>query len=109
MLERIPSIEQRAISFKVKKEYLEEFKNKFNELLGKYFSFYDKEDIISSKLFGEGTPNELFNDAIGDYIAIAENSNKCLIIDDDDILNSQHAGYTDDEIYIPLIVIDKTI
>lgn len=109
MLERIPSIEQRAISFKVKKKYLEEFKNKFNELLGKYFSLYDKKDIISSKLFGDGTPNELFNDSIGDYIAIAENSNKCLISDGDDILNSQHAGYTDDEIYIPLIVIDKTI
>ena len=60
-------------------------------------------------MFGEGTTNELFNDSIGDYIAIAENSNKCLISEGDDILNSQHAGYTDDEIYVPLIVIDKTI
>ena len=31
-----------------------------------------------------------------------------LVSDGDERLVSQHAGYTDDEIYIPLIIIDKT-
>ena len=107
MLERTTSIEQRAVSFKVKKEFLEIFKIKFNKLFGDYFSLYDKNDIINSKLFGDGIPNELFDDAIGDFIAIA-NSNKCLITDGDNVLFSQHAGYTDDELFVPLIIVDKT-
>lgn len=107
MLERTTSIEQRTVSFKVKKEYLGKFVNKFNELFGDYFNIYNKSEILESNIFGYGTPNELFNDAIGDFIAIAESSNKCLIADGDKALFSHHAGYTDDEIFIPLIIIDK--
>ncbi len=108
MLERTPSIEQRAVSFKVKKEYLHTFADKFNELFGKYFKIYNKREIIESKIFGDGVPNELFDDAIGDFIAIAEDSNKCLTSDGSDALFSQHAGYTDDEVFVPLIIVDKT-
>ncbi len=108
MLERTTSIEQRAVSFKVKKEYQQDFVNEFNKLFGNYFKLYNKSEIIESNLFGDGTPNELFEDALGDFIAIAEDSNKCLVTDGDDVLFSQHAGYTDDEVYIPLIIIDKT-
>ena len=107
MLERTTSLEQRAVSFKVKEGLKENFKNKFNKLFGEYFTLYEKKDIIESNLFGEGTPNELFEEAIGDFIAIAETSNKCLVTDGDSVLVSQHAGYTDDEIYIPLIVVNK--
>ena len=34
-------------------------------------------------------------------------SNKCIITEGDEVLRSQHAGYSDDEIYVPLIIIDK--
>ncbi|MCI8273417.1 MAG: alkaline phosphatase family protein [Clostridia bacterium] len=106
MLERTTSLEQRAISFKIKEGYREQFIKEFNGNFGKYFKLYSKSEIIESHLFGYGEENELFREAIGDFIAIAENSNKCIITDGDDILRSQHAGYTDDEIYVPLIVID---
>ena len=106
MLERTPSIEQRAVSFKVKEGLQNKFREKFQELLGEYFSFYDKSDVINSQLFGDGKPNLLFNSAIGDFIAIAENSNKCLISEGDTVLFSHHAGYTEEEIFVPLIVID---
>lgn len=107
MLERTTSIEQRAVSFKVKKDYLNIFADKFNELFGNYFKIYSKAEILKYKFFGDGIPNELFDDAIGDFIAIAY-SNKCLITDGDEELFSQHAGYTDDEVFIPLIIVDKT-
>ncbi len=107
MLERTTSIEERAVSFKVKPEYSDTFKTTFDNLFGEYFTLYEKAEIIESGLFGDGTPNELFEDAIGDYIAIAENSDKCLITDGDVVLASHHAGYTDDEVYVPLIVVDK--
>lgn len=103
MLERTPSLEPRAISFKVKDEYLKIFKEKFIELFGNDFDLYSKNDIIESKLFGDGVENELFEPAIGDFIAISK-TNKCLLSDGDIELVSQHAGYTDDEIYVPLIL-----
>lgn len=108
MLERNTSIEQRAISFKVKDGMHKSFEEEFNKLLGNYFTLYKKDEIIKSKLFGDGKENKLFRIAIGDYLAIAEDSNKALVSDGDERLVSQHAGYTDDEIYIPLIIIDKT-
>ena len=108
MLERNTSIEQRAISFKVKDGMHKSFEEEFNKLLGNYFTLYKKDEIIKSKLFGDGKENKLFRSAIGDYLAIAEDSNKALVSDSDERLVSQHAGYTDDEIYIPLIIIDKT-
>ncbi len=107
MLERTTSIEQRAVSFKIKKEYYEQFPTIFNKYFGKWFNLYTKKEIIDSKLFGDGKEHKYFNSALGDYIAIAENSNKTLVTPGDDILVSQHAGYTDDEVYIPLIAIKK--
>lgn len=108
MMERTTSLEQRAVSFKIKDEFKSVFEKEFNDLLGEYFSLYSKDDVIASGLFGDGIEHEMFDTAIGDYIAIAETSNKCLIApDDNEILASQHAGYTVDEIYVPLIIINK--
>lgn len=107
MLERTTSLEQRAVSFKIKDEYKEKFVKEFDENFGKDFKLYSKKEVIDSHLFGYGEVNELFRDAIGDFIAIAEDSSKCLIADGDNVLKSHHAGYSDDEIYVPLIVIDK--
>ncbi len=105
MLERTTSIEPRACSFKVKKGLDNEFRELFINNFGKDFRLYDKEDIINSRLFGDGKEHEFFRDAIGDFIAIAY-SNKCLI-DNNNTFLSHHAGYTDDEIYVPLIVIER--
>lgn len=109
MLERTTSIEQRAVSFKIKDGMHQQFEKRFEELFGEFFNLYTKAEVIESKLFGDGNENLLFRSALGDYIAIAENSNKTLLTDGDENLFSQHAGYTDDEIYIPLIIVDKTI
>lgn len=103
MLERTTSIEQRATSFKVKKGKKEKFQKEFNKLFGKYYKLYNKEEIINSKIFGDGKESKIFKNAIGDFIAIAY-TEKTLVNIDDDILVSHHAGYTDDEIFIPLII-----
>ena len=107
MMERNTSIEQRACVFKIKNEYLEEFPKLFLEKFGDSFSLYSRDEVISSHLFGEGEEHPFFQDALGDFIAIADKSNKCLVSDGDDVLVSHHAGYTDDEVYIPLILVDK--
>ena len=72
---------------------------------GSDFDLYTMEDVINSKLFGDGEENTIFRDELGDYLAIAK-TNKTLLYIGSDILKSQHAGYTDDEIYVPLIVVN---
>ena len=103
LLERSTSLEERALSFKIKDGYHDLFIERFNNHFKDYYDLYDKNDIINSKLFGDGVEIKLFREAIGDYIAIAK-SNYAIVTPGDDLLVSQHAGYTDDEIYIPLIV-----
>ena len=76
--------------------------------MGTDFKLYDEQEVRDSHLFGDGKENELFRAAIGDFIAIAENSNKCILTKGDMEHKSQHAGYSDDEIYVPLIVVDRT-
>jgi len=103
---RNTSIEPRAVNFFIKPDKKEVFESLFNKYFGNDFDLYSKEDVINSKLFGDGDENEIFKDALGDYLAIGK-TNKTLLYIGSEELKSQHAGYTDDEIYVPLIVINK--
>lgn len=104
-LDKSPSIEPRATAYFVKEDKKEQFVNLFNNNFSEYYDLYTKEDVIASKLFGNGEENPIFADSLGDYLAIAK-SNKIIISKTHELYKSHHAGYTDDEIYIPLIVID---
>lgn len=99
------SLEPRATNFFIKADKKDKFVKLFNENFANDFDLYKKEDIINSKLFGDGEENKIFKSSLGDFLAIAK-TNKTILFNGDAILKSQHAGYTDDEIYIPLIVID---
>lgn len=101
---RTTSIEPRAVNFFIKPEKKEIFVELFNKYFGNDFDLYLIDDVINSKLFGDGEENEIFRDALGDYMAIAK-TNKALLHKGSIPLKSQHAGYTDDEIYVPLIMI----
>lgn len=105
-LKRTTSLEQRAVSFHIREDRETEFKKLFNEYFSNDFNLYSKEEVIESNLFGVGEEHPLFRNNLGDYIAIAEESNKCIIASGDEVLASQHAGYSEDEIYIPLIIIE---
>lgn len=102
-LDKNTSLEPRAVNFFIKAGKKEIFENLFNKYFGNDFNLYQKEDIINSCLFGTGEENEIFRDALGDYLAIAK-TNKAILYNGGEELKSQHAGYTDDEIYVPLIV-----
>ncbi len=102
---RNTSIEPRAVNFFIKPEKKEVFVELFNKYFGKDFDLYPMEDVINSKLFGDGKENKIFRDALGDYLAIGK-TNKTLLYKGSEVLKSQHAGYTDDEILVPLIVIN---
>ena len=104
-LERNTSLEPRAVNFFIKDNKKEEFPEIFNKHFKDDFDLYTKEDVINSKLFGTGAENEVFRDILGDYLAIAK-TDKTLLYTGSEILKSQHAGYTDDEVLVPLIIIN---
>lgn len=103
-LEKTTSLEPRAVSFHIKKSKKEEFKELFNSQFSNDFDLYTKEEVINSELFGNGEENTVFEYSLGDFLAIAK-TNKAILYEEDDELKSHHAGYTEDEIYVPLIVI----
>ena len=54
MLERTTSLENRAISFKIKDGYKDKFAVLFNQEFGRDFKLCDKEEVIKNNLFGYG-------------------------------------------------------
>ena len=107
-LVRMPSIEPRALNLFVKKEKREQFEYEFKKEFGDKFLLWTKEQVRHSKIFGNGTEHPYFEKMLGDYLAIA--------IDDLSIYNTReeadffigvHAGLTEDEMMIPLIIVEK--
>ena len=107
MLIRETSLELRAVNFFVKEDMLEDFKIEFNKLFSNDFILLTKQEVIDKKLFGDGIPNDKFYSCLGDYLAMAT-TNKAIM--DEYISNPNkglHAGITEDEVLVPLIIIDK--
>lgn len=96
-------LESRARGMFVKPGRQAEFEQLFDKYLGRDFMLVSAQDAIESKLFGDGTENGMFRDCLGDYIAIAT-GDKALLNPFNKVRKSHHAGYTDDEILVPLSV-----
>lgn len=101
-------LEGRMCTFRIK----EGKEKKIEELFSKYFKddfvLKTKEEVIKEKLFGDGTPNKYFESSLGDYFALAVGDKYFKYTKEGDYFKSAHAGFTIDEIQIPLIIIDKT-
>ena len=101
---RDTSLEPRAVNFFIKPKKKTEFVNLFDRYFKDDFDLFFMDDVINSHLFGDGEENEIFRDSLGDYLAIAK-TDKALLYNYKKEFKSHHAGYTDDEIFVPLIVI----
>lgn len=105
---RLPSIEPRALNLFVREEKREQFEKEFQKEFGDKFLLWTKEQVLERKLFGTGKEHPNFQGMLGDYLAIA--------VDDLSIYNTReeaeffigvHAGLTEDEMTIPLIIIER--
>ena len=76
----------------------------FNLYYGNDFYLFSKDEVIKNQFFGDGNMNFLYESAIGDFLAISKNK-KNLIEPNDILLKSGHGGISDDESYIPIIII----
>ena len=101
------SFEGRLCSFKIKDGREEEFVYLFNKYFSNYFVLMTKEELIDSKLLGNGTENKYFRDSLGDYFALAYSNKYFKYRNVGHIHKSTHAGLTEDEMKIPLIILNK--
>lgn len=107
LLERTTSIEPRACSFKIKNgmkdTFVKEFKNAFKD----DFMLLTKEEVDKLNLFGIGTKNDNYDAAVGDFLAVAKSTKNIKYDYNSHRFLSSHAGITESEMTIPLIVIEK--
>ena len=103
---RMPSIEPRALNLFVKPDKKEQFENEFINEFGDKFELWTKEKVIESKIFGIGIEHKCFRGMLGDYMAIAVDDLSIFNTKEEEkIFKGSHAGLTEDEMIIPLIVI----
>lgn len=106
MLTRKPSIEPRAINFFVKEEFIHQFKDEFNKNFQGKYVLLSKEEIYKSNTFGEGQKHKLIDMFIGDYLGIAVDK-YMFTLSGEKKYKAHHAGLTEDEMMVPLIIYTK--
>ena len=103
-------IESRSPAFIVKKGEEENFKNTFNKEFGKDFYLLSKEEILKYNLFGDcqkENEHELFESSFGDFMAFSKDYSRKALMTENARPVSFHGGYSDEEIYVPLIVVSN--
>lgn len=109
MLVLPPGIEGRCASFFVKSAQVDKFRKTFERKYGNDFRLYSHEEAKRIGLFGQGIIHDKFNDFIGDFIAVGiENTIihfKTTGGKEPHHYKGHHAGMSDEEMMIPLIVI----
>lgn len=106
MLESKALIEPRACHFFIKEGKKLDFEQAFFKYFVNDFILLSKNEAKAKDIFGIGTDHSLLEDPIGDYIAVGM-SDKYFVDDKNKEVASMSSGITEDEMFIPLIMIDK--
>ncbi len=107
MLKGDVSIDNRACSFRVKKEYIKEFPIELKRVLKDDFLILSSKEVDDKKLYGTGKENKYYKNGLGDYFAIGV-SNKSIRYDESVHMHkSAHSGITEEEMLVPLIIYSK--
>lgn len=105
---RMPSIEPRALNLFVKPGREKELEKEFQKEFGESFLLLSKEDVKEHQIFGPGKEHLRFDEMLGDYLAIATgNLSIYNSVEEKEKFIGVHAGMTEDEMRIPLIVVER--
>lgn len=108
MLQHQPTIEPRAVSFHVKPEWVKDFPAAFARHFGGHFLLMTGAEFIRDYL-GDGPTRPCVYDFVGDYMALATDT---WCIQDHrrgSVLKGVHAGLTEQEMLVPLIVVSRHV
>ncbi len=107
---RPPTLEARFITFFIKHDQKDVFKKSFLKYFGADFVLFTKQEFLSSGILGPSKMHALVSDFLGDFIAIAV-KNKSLRYTTGEkefcSLKADHAGFSKDEMTVPLIVLEE--
>ncbi len=106
MLDGDISIDNRACSFRIKKEYKKEFLYAIKRLLKDDFLYYTKKELIKEKLYGNGLENKYYRTGLGDYFAIGISDVSVRQSSKSSLSVSSHSGLTEDEMLVPLVIVN---
>ena len=100
------SIEPRAVNFFIKDGKKEAFESKFTQHFADKFKLMSNAEVLESGLFGDFESHPNFKIALGDYLAVATDRFTLLDTRQDPSFKAHHAGLTQREMLVPLILID---
>ena len=107
-LERMPSFEPRTLNLFIKDEYKETFPDVFNKYWKDDFILLTREEVLDKKVFGTGKNLLEIEKMIGDYVAFAYSPASLFNTHiEAQLMPGGHAGMTEEEYKIPLIVVEK--
>lgn len=101
--------EPRVVYCYVKPQKVKEFENYVKTEFKNACEIYKSDDLVKSNYFGLFEPNEKLKDRIGDYVLIMKENYimKDLVLgEDQDIFIGNHGGVSEEEMFVPLIVIE---
>lgn len=99
----LPGLEPRTAAFYIKEGKKEFFVKEFTRLYGNAFDLYTKKEVLEKKIFGTGDLHLRLEEFTGDYLAIAR-GNVSLLYDTDREVRGDHAGGSEEEAMVPLIL-----
>ncbi len=104
-LVRMPSIEPRALNLFIKEGKRKQFEEEFQNQFGDKFILLSKQEVLEREVFGTGKDHPSFQSMLGDYLAIATGDVSIFnTVRDAGYFIGVHAGLTQDEMTIPLII-----
>lgn len=101
--------EPRVVYCYVKPRKIKEFENYVKTEFKNACEIYKSDDLVKSNYFGLFEPNEKLKDRIGDYVLIMKENYimKDLVLgEDQNIFIGNHGGVSEEEMFVPLIVIE---
>jgi hypothetical protein len=109
LLRAPPSGEPRSPLFHVREGARDAFRAAFDERFGRLFTLLATDEAESLELFGPGPPTDLARARIGDFVAVAHDSDVILYRPGDEatgteLLVGYHGGLLPAEVRIPLVV-----
>ena len=103
-LRQAPTIEARAVSFYIRPEKKDEFREYFRRKFRNAFLLIDHDTVLNSGWFGKGDKHPMMDDFIGDYLAVALTHLQLDYIRGKDT-RGNHAGGMRKEAEIPVILV----
>ena len=105
----LPTIDFGTASYYVEKDKRKEFEKTFEEDYNKSMILINTDEFVKNHIFGPEKISEYMQNNLGEYISICKNGYQFInALDKEPYIGTKgnHSGFTEDELIIPLIIIN---